>query len=92
MQLFGDLKSAGVIHIKGWLFLVLAIIASIGLLIQNPSWQNLALLAIALWAASRWYYYMFYVIEKYVDPSYKFAGLGSFLRYCIAKESKKKSD
>ncbi|MEI7985503.1 MAG: hypothetical protein WCI55_07725 [Armatimonadota bacterium] len=64
MRFFGDLKSSVAIHLKGWLFLVLAIIASIGLLIQNPSWQNLALLAIALWSACRWYYYMFYVIEK----------------------------
>ena len=88
MRLFGDLKSSVAIHIKGWLFLVLAIIASIGLLIQNLSWQNLTLLGIALWAACRWYYYMFYVIAKYVDPSFKFAGLGSFLRYCWKKDSK----
>ena len=85
MKLFGDLKSAGVIHMKGWLFLVLAITASVGLLIQNPSWQNIALLAIALWAACRWYYYMFYVIEKYVDPNFKFAGLSSFFRYQLSK-------
>ncbi len=88
MQLFGDLKSLGVIHVKGWFFLVLAVIASIGLLVQNPSWQNLALPAIALWGACRWYYYMFYVIEEYVDSSFKFAGLGSFVRYYIQKKTK----
>jgi len=90
MRLFGDLKSSVAIHLKGWLFLVLAIIASMGLLIQNPSWQNLALLGIALWAACRWYYFMFYVIEKYVDPSFKFAGLSSFLRYQFDKKNDRK--
>jgi hypothetical protein len=85
MQLFGDLKSAKAIHTKGWLFLVIAIIASTGLLIQILSWQNVVILAIALWSACRWYYYMLYVIEKYVDPSFKFAGLGSFFRYMLNK-------
>lgn len=89
MSLFRDLKSPIWIHIKGWLFLVLAIIASIGLLIQVLSWQNAALLAIALWAACRWYYYMFYVIEKYVDPEFKFAGLTSVLRFLLTKQERK---
>ena len=88
MALHRDLKSPLWIHLKGWLFLVLAIIAGAGLLIQNPSLQNVALLLISLWAACRWYYYMFYVIEKYVDPDFKFAGLTSVLRY-IATRNKK---
>lgn len=90
MRLSDDLQSSKWIHIKGWLFLVLAALASFGLLLQNFSWQNLALLCIGLWAACRWYYYMFYVVEKYVDPSYKFAGLGSFLRYLIGQKNQPK--
>lgn len=89
MSVFRDLKSPVGIHIKGWLFLVLSIIASIGLLIQFLSWQNLALLSIAIWAACRWYYYMFYVIEKYVDPEFKFAGLTSVLRFLLTKQERK---
>jgi hypothetical protein len=81
MRLSDDLSNPAWIHLKGWLFLLLAVIASVGLLIQNPSWENLAFLGIALWGACRWYYYMFYVIEKYVDPSYKFSGLSSLLGY-----------
>ena len=88
MKLLGDLKNPAWIHLKGWLFLVLVVIASIGLLIQNPSFSNVALLAIALWAACRWYYYMFYVIEKYVDPDFKFAGLTSVFRYLVAKKDR----
>jgi len=89
MQLFGDLKDPRWIHLKGWLFFLLATLASVGLLIENPSWQNFVLVGIALWSACRWYYYAFYVIEKYVDPGFKFAGIGSFLRYIIGKKGTK---
>lgn len=85
MKLFTDLESSRWIHFKGWLFLVLCVIAATGLLITNFSWSNLALLGIALWAACRWYYYMFYVIEKYVDSEFKFAGLSSVIRFLIRK-------
>lgn len=36
---------------------------------------------IAIWAFSPAYSFAFYVIEHYVDSEFKFAGLGSFLRY-----------
>lgn len=84
--MFRDLSNPVWIHVKGWLFFLLAVIASVGLLVQVLSWQNVALLAIALWAACRWYYYMFYVIEKYVDSEFKFAGLTSVLRYLATKK------
>jgi len=29
------------------------------------------------------------VIEKYVDPTFKFAGLGSFLRYALGERRKR---
>ena len=29
--------------------------------------------------------FVFYAIEHYVDPSYKFSGLGAFLRYWRSK-------
>jgi hypothetical protein len=43
------------------------------------------LTALAVWAFSRFYYFAFYVIEHYVDPGYKFAGLGSFVVYLFRK-------
>lgn len=83
MRLTDDLTSRRAILLKGWLFLLLGLLAGGSLLALNFSWQNAALLAIALWAFCRWYYFMFYVIEHYVDPTFKFAGLGSFVRYLI---------
>lgn len=83
MRLQDDLTDPRAIFIKGWLFLFLAILASGALLALHPTWETALLLAIALWAACRWYYFMFYVIERYVEPSFRFAGLGSFLRYVL---------
>jgi hypothetical protein len=41
------------------------------------------LLVLAIWSFCRLYYFAFYVIEKYVDPGYKFSGIFSFLKYLI---------
>jgi hypothetical protein len=85
MNLFKDLESHIWIHIKGWLFLALSFLACIAVLIQLPSLQNTFLLFLAMWGAARWYYYMFYVVSKYVDPSYRFAGLIDFMKYLASK-------
>lgn len=81
MRLTDDLTSRSAILVKGWLFLLLGTLAAGALLALHPSWETALLLSIAVWAFCRWYYFMFYVIEHYVDGSYRFAGLGSFLRY-----------
>ena len=44
------------------------------------------LLVIAIWSFCRFYYFAFYVIEHYVDPTYRFAGLSSFLKYLIGRK------
>ena len=80
-----DLKSPSLIWAKGFLFLFLAVAASVLLLLEAPGLKTAALLALALWAACRFYYFAFYVIEKYVDADYRFSGLGSFLLYAIRK-------
>jgi len=30
---------------------------------------------VLVWASARFYYYLFYVLEKYVDPSLQYSGL-----------------
>jgi hypothetical protein len=49
-------------------------------------------MAIAIWSFCRLYYFAFYVIEHYVEPGWKFSGLGSFARYMLARRSKAKAD
>ena len=81
MRLTDDLTNPRAILAKGWLFLLLGTLAAAALLALHPSLETAALLGIALWAFCRWYYFMFYVIEHYVDGEFRFAGLSSFLAY-----------
>lgn len=81
MRLTEDLTSRRAIFAKGWLFLVLGLMAAGSLLALHPGWDTAALVGLTAWAFCRWYYFMFYVVEKYVDPGYRFAGLTDFARY-----------
>jgi hypothetical protein len=81
MKLGHDLKSTRLIYLKGLLFLIAGLLAAAGILLDNPTLQTALLLSIAIWSFCRLYYFMFYVIEKYVDDGYKFAGISSFLLY-----------
>jgi hypothetical protein len=69
------------IKIKGILFLMMGVLAAALILLDNPNWRTAVLLAVAVWSFCRFYYFAFYVIEKYVDPTYKFSGLMSFIKY-----------
>lgn len=77
----GDLKSPKLIYFKGLLFLITGIVAATLLLIEAASWKVALLLLLSIWCFCRSYYFAFYVIEKYVDRSYKFSGLFDFFRY-----------
>jgi hypothetical protein len=80
-----DLKSPALIWAKGFLFLFLGLFAAVLLLIEAPRLRVAALLALSIWAFCRAYYFAFYVIEHYVDSTYKFSGLFSFLRYALSR-------
>lgn len=80
-----DLTSATWIKVKGILFLLLGIAAAALLVLENPTWRVALLLALAVWCFCRFYYFAFYVIEKYVDPGYKFSGLWSFVCYLVRR-------
>lgn len=65
--------------IKAGLFVVLAVLAAAILIAACPSWTTVACTLVVAWASSRAYYFAFYVVQHYVDPSYRFSGLGSFV-------------
>ena len=71
--------------IKAGLFLVIGIVSSALILVEIPEWRVALLLALAIWAFCRAYYFAFYVIEKYVDPGYKFSGLFDFAKYLLGR-------
>jgi hypothetical protein len=84
-----DIKSHRVLWLKGALFLMLGMGAGLLLLAEVPTLKATLLLALTLWGFCRAYYFAFYVIEHYVDPSYRFSGLGSFARYALQGRRRK---
>jgi hypothetical protein len=83
-----NLTSAGWIKAKGILFLLLGLLSASLLYFGHPTPKTGVLLVIAIWSFCRFYYFAFYVIEHYVDPSYRFSGLLSFAHYLIQKKKK----
>jgi hypothetical protein len=71
--------------LKGLLLSLIGVTASILVFAELPTLKIAILLALAIWAFCRAYYFTFYVIEHYVDPGYRFSGLWSFLVYCLRK-------
>ena len=80
-----DLTSGTAIKLKGALFVVMGLLSGVLLWMDLPTWRTAILLAVCVWAFCRAYYFAFYVIEKYVDPQFKFAGLWSAIRYLITR-------
>ena len=84
-----DIKNPTLLYAKGALFVFGGIMAVALILAERPSPKVALLLGIAIWCFARAYYFAFYVIEHYVAPSYKFAGLGSLVRYLLRKRDGK---
>jgi hypothetical protein len=78
-----DLASPTLIKLKALLFLLLGLWSCVLLFLDQPTLKVALLLALAIWCFCRFYYFVFYVIEHYVDPSYRFSGLLSFARYLL---------
>ena len=83
-----DLTSPRLMILKALLFVALGAAAAGILLWDSPAWRTAALLAIAIWAFARAYYFAFYVIERYIDPSYRFSGLISAIRYLRSRRGR----
>jgi len=79
-----DLTNPRIIYLKGFLFLFAGLIAAAAILIEIRSLKIALLLAIAIWCFAR-AYFAFYVIQHYVDPTCRFAGLWSFFKYVMTK-------
>lgn len=84
-----DLTSPAWIKFKGILFLLVGIVASVLIVLEHPTWKMGVLLGVAIWCFCRFYYFAFYVVEKYVDSSYKFSGLGSFFCFLAQRRRNK---
>lgn len=80
-----DLSNPFWIKLKGSLFLFIGMVTAVLILLDNPRWSTAIYLALSIWSWCRFYYFAFYVIEKYVDPGYKFSGLYSFAKYMLQR-------
>lgn len=83
-----DIQSKPLLYAKGAMFVGIGVLASVLLLMQAPQWRVALLLGLAIWAFCRAYYFAFYVVQHYADPSYRFAGLGSFFLYLLRRRAK----
>jgi hypothetical protein len=77
------------IKVKGVLFLLIGLLSAVLIILEHPTLKLALLLALTIWCFCRFYYFAFYVIEKYVDPNFRFAGLLSFARYMISRRTPK---
>jgi len=75
-----DLTSKRWIVAKGLLFLAIAVSCGLLLWLNAPSFRTAILSGLLAWSSARFYYFLFYVLEKYVDPRLKYAGVWALLR------------
>lgn len=83
----GDIRSPRLLYLKGALFVLLGTTAAGLILLDRPTLRTALLLAVAIWAFARASYFAFYVIEHYVDSTYRYAGLWSFLQYLLRRQA-----
>jgi len=81
----GDIKNRKLLYLKAVLFLVAGTLAASTLVWNHPSLLVVLLLVVTVWCFARAYYFAFYVVQHYVDPSYRFAGLIDFARYAVKR-------
>jgi hypothetical protein len=75
-----DLTSKRLIVTKGMAFLALAVMTAGLLLDESRSLRTLVLLSILVWSACRFYYFLFYVLHRYVNPDLRYSGWLSLLK------------
>jgi len=84
-----NLTNAAWIKGKGILFLFLGVLSVALLFFERPTVRVAVLLLVAVWSFCRFYYFAFYVLERYVDPTYKVSGLFLLARYLLRKPRQK---
>lgn len=86
----GDLQDPRLMYLKGGLFVLGGVMAGLLVWLQAPTLYTAALLGLTIWCFCRAYYFAFYVIEHYIDPTFKFAGLGAFAAYLVKRRAARK--
>jgi hypothetical protein len=87
-----DLARPWLLYLKGGLFVVTGTLAGGLLLIDGFSCRHAFLLAVCVWSFCRAYYFAFYVVQHYVDPGHRYAGLWAFTRYLLRRRRRPVGD
>lgn len=61
------------------------------ILLKMPNLTIALLLIACVWAFARAYYFCFYVIERYVDPRFRFSGVLAALRFAWSARDRERS-
>jgi hypothetical protein len=85
MNLHRDITSKWLLHAKGFLFLAVGLLAAGTIYLEVPNLRTILLLVITIWAFCRFYYYLFYVLEKYIGRDQKYAGILDALKYIMKR-------
>lgn len=88
MKLSRDLTTPWLIHAKGAMFVVIGLLSAGLLIAELPTLKTAALLALTVWAFCRFYYYLFYVLEKYLGREQRYVGIIDALKYLVRRRSK----
>lgn len=80
-----DLQNPKWMYAKAALFLVIGALGFGLLLLPQGTAARVALQILMIWAFARAYYFVFYVIEHYVDCRFRFSGLFDFVRYLMRR-------
>lgn len=78
-----EIQNPKLIAAKGFLFLILLILSSGLLIVQRCTLETVFLLGLVIWSSARFYYFLFYVIQKYVDRDFNYSGICAAIRYYL---------
>ena len=71
----GDLTDKRWIVAKGLLFFVIVAVSGALLIIEDDRRTRLGLVLLLVWSSARSYYFLFYVLERYVGVDGRYSGV-----------------
>jgi len=80
-----DLTDPRWMLVKALGFVAIALVCLVLIFLETASLKVVGLAVLACWASARAYYFCFYVIEKYIDPEFRFAGIASAVRFLLSR-------
>lgn len=83
MKFLRDIQSPWLIHAKAALFVVVGALSAGLLLVELPTLKAATLLVVTVWACCRFYYYLFYVLDRYLGREKRFASIADAVCYLL---------